>query len=136
MYADLVGGTKGWRLDEHVLFNDSAGVRRHAAIFVKDGLPCYMHWDMDIGQLKDLNTEYKKPGFRLRSLSVSKRTGAKQRDWAAIWVPADEDRRFRTGMSAEDYQQESDAFARKGYRLYRVQGYDDSKWFAAVWAQA
>ena len=119
--------------DEHIAYKTNFGTR-HAAVFISSPKPAFYeyHYLPSI----NFNLTYftlKAQGFQQTNVDVEELSGGTYfggiwRKIPGLWVTA-------TGLTPQAYQDAFNTYTSQGYRLYRIQGYDDSAHFAAIWTK-
>jgi len=123
----------GMRVEECVTYTDH-GAARLAAVFVKDAEHgFYEKHYMDSNALQLSFNTYSGQGFALTNVSAAEINGKTL--YTGVWRKRPGTWAARHGMSPSDYQRNFDEFAKNGFRLYEVHGYDNSERFAAVWTK-
>ena len=119
--------------DEHVAYNTNFGVR-HAVVFISSPKPAFYeyHYLPPI----NFNLTYftlKAQGFQQTNVDVEELSGGTY--FGGIWRKIPGSWVTATGLTPQAYQDAFDNYTSQGYRLYRIQGYDDSSHFAAIWTK-
>jgi murein DD-endopeptidase MepM/ murein hydrolase activator NlpD len=128
----LVEG-QGYRIDDHFIYRH-LGQRFHAVVFVKDGLTDWKNptgftssaYESYVQTLYDQG--YRQTSVNVEDLPLSNAIGGifmrKPGSWPVHW-----------GLSPTQYQTQFLVYAAQGYRLMKVQGYENSTKFAAIWCK-
>ncbi|MBI3555597.1 MAG: hypothetical protein HY074_04980 [Deltaproteobacteria bacterium] len=108
------------------------GVRRHAAIFVKDGSSNFVYAFnySPVDYQNFFNWAYG-AGYRQTSLYVAEVSGGESMGGEFYALPGSWP--VHWGLSAAQYQQVFSDYDSKGYQLYKVQGYNNSRTYDAIW---
>ena len=125
----------GHRVADHVAY-PVGGERRHAAVFVKDGVgPWYSVWGYDASTFDTFAADRRGEGLHAVGAWAEDFPGDTRYGATFLKVPGD----WVLDRSLPGFQAYNNRFAEmftQGYRLHRVQGYADGTRFAAVWRRA
>ena len=72
-------------------------------------------------------------GFHPTSFNVQMLAGGQR--YAGVWMSGSGGWANQIGMSAADYQKKYNDFNSRGFRIFKIQGYDDGARFGAIWNQ-
>ena len=112
----------------------AGGVLRHAAIFVKDGAGgFYFFHNMTQAEYQAKFNELTGRGLVQTSINVINVGG--QDRYAGIWRSMPGQWATYVNMDAAGFQSRFNDFAGQGFRWYKVQGYNNSSRFGAVWTK-
>lgn len=119
--------TKKWKLGEHVTYVAN-GKQYHAGVFCSKNTGFYAYYGMTSSAFHDKFTELY-PKWELISMHVN---GSKI---GGLWVPKDANYAAYHGMTSSDYQSKFNQFSNQGLRLIKLQSYNNSTRFAAIWGK-
>ena len=115
-----------------------AGSERYASLWVKESGPEWQaRHGLTAAQYQQAFNDFAKQGYRLTWVSAHEASG--QLHYQGIWEKkAGPEWQARHGLTADQYQQAFNDFAKQGYRLIHVYGYSDSgsARYAAIWEKS
>lgn len=118
---------KKWKLAEHVSYTINNKLY-HAGIFRSKNTGFYAYYGMSSAAFNDKFQElYNK--WQLVSMHVN---GSKV---GGLWIPKSDNYAAYYGLTAAGYQSKFTQFSNQGMRLYKLQSYDNSTHFAAIWVK-
>jgi len=120
--------SKKYHLAEHVTYTVN-GKKYHAGVFLKkSNNGFYMYHGMSSGafnqKFKDLYSKWQLNSFHVNGSSVG-----------GVWVPKKQSYAAYYGMTTSDYQSKFNKFSAQGMRLHKIQSYNNSTRFAAIWVK-
>ncbi|NLU94516.1 hypothetical protein [Chitinophaga sp. Ak27] len=119
------------RVTEHVVYY-AGGKRYHAGVFGSNNPGgFYMYYGMNTNDFTKKFDELNKAG--LMTVNVNVEENGSQNNVGGLWWPRNKAYYSYMNMSPADYQAKFTDLTAQGYQLYRVQGYDNSSRFAAIW---
>lgn len=119
------------RVTEHVVYY-VGGKRYHAGVFgSKNPGGFYMYYGLNASDFTKKFDELNKAG--LMTVNVNIEENGSQNNVGGLWWPRNKDYYSYMNMSPADYQTRFTQLAAQGYQLFRIQGYDNSSRFAAIW---
>lgn len=119
--------TKKWKLAEHVTYTINNKLY-HAGIFRSKNTGFYAYYGMSSSAFNDKFKElYGK--WQLVSMHVN---GSKV---GGLWMPKDDSYAAYYGLTSSGYQSKFNQFSGQGMRLYKLQSYNNSTRFAAIWVK-
>ncbi|PHN05794.1 M23 family metallopeptidase [Flavilitoribacter nigricans] len=119
--------TKKWKLGEHVTYT-MGGKRYHAGVFTNKNNGFYAYYGMSSGAFNDKFKElYSK--WQLISMHVNGSTVG------GLWMPKSDNYAAYYGLTPSAYQSKFNQFSAQGMRLYKLQSYNNSTRFAAIWVK-
>lgn len=118
---------KKWKLAEHVSYTINNKLY-HAGIFRSKNTGFYAYYGMSSAAFNDKFQElYSK--WQLVSMHVN------DSKVGGLWVPKSDNYAAYYGLTASAYQSKFNQFSGQGMRLYKLQSYDHSTKFAAIWVK-
>lgn len=119
--------TKKWRLGEHVSYT-SGGKRYHAGVFRSKNPGFYTYYGMSSSAFNSKFQQlYSK--WQLISMHVNGNTVG------GVWIPKSDNYAAYYGLTSSGYQSKFNQFSGQGMRLYKLQSYNNSTRFAAIWVK-
>ncbi len=119
------------RVTEHVVYY-AGGKRYHAGVFGSNNPGgFYMYYGMNANDFVKKFDELNKAG--LMTVNVNIEENGSQNNVGGLWWPRNKAYYSYMNMSPADYQAKFTDLSAQGYQLFRVQGYDNSSHFAAIW---
>jgi len=119
------------RVTEHVVYY-AGGKRYHAGVFGSSNPGgFYMYYGMNTNDFTKKFEELNKAG--LMTVNVNIEENGSQNNVGGLWWPKNKAYYSYMNMTPSDYQAKFTDLTAQGYRLFRIQGYDNSSHFAAIW---
>lgn len=119
------------RVTEHVVYY-VGGKRYHAGVFGSSNPGgFYMYYGMNTTDFAKKFDEMNKAG--LMTVNVNVEENGNQNNVGGLWWPKSKAYYSYMNMSPADYQTKFNDLTGQGFQLYRIQGYDNSSRFAAIW---
>ncbi|PSL48826.1 peptidase M23-like protein [Chitinophaga niastensis] len=119
------------RVTEHVVYY-AGGKRYHAGVFGSNNPGgFYMYYGMNTNDFTKKFDELNKAG--LMTVNVNIEENGSQNNVGGLWWPRNKAYYSYMNMTPADYQTKFQDLNAQGYQLYRIQGYDNSSRFAAIW---
>lgn len=121
---------QGFRVEDYVSYYIN-GVKKHAAIYVKDGKGFYFYMNMSKASFEQRFQQMAQEGYYPTSFNAS--ASPQGEVYAAVWMKTTGATAMFFNMSAAGYQAKFDHYNSLGYRLHKIQGYGNGQRFAAIW---
>ncbi len=126
---------KGFRIAEHAVYTDRVGsrpaIRRHIAVFKKDGLGFYFHHGLDVATFRDITMRMKAQGYSPATINLGTNTSGES--FSVIYLRPSAAIVVQPEMTPEGYQSEFTRLNSAGYRLIKVVAYRKGQRFAGIW---
>jgi hypothetical protein len=132
-WSDLVQN-KGWRVGDYFGYSVGGDDYVSALFTSKDARPFYLWTNHTYADLKSKIDQGFASGLAPVSVTVSELDGATR--YNAILRRAPGCWHWWVGMSKDGYQQVFNDMSSRGYRLHKIQGYDGSDRYAAIFTLA
>jgi hypothetical protein len=123
--------SQGYRVEDGCTYLDR-GVRKHAVTFVKDGNSDFyaIYGYLPANFLNFFRRIYQS-GYRPTSLHLEENQAGHLIDSVFMkepgtWIA-------KSDLSPDEYDSQAASLVTQGYRLWKIQGYDNSTHFAAIW---
>ncbi|KYG62900.1 hypothetical protein AZI87_16670 [Bdellovibrio bacteriovorus] len=123
---------QGFRVEDYVSY-PVGGTRRHAAVFVQDGLEFQMTYGLDHQQYLTKSSELLLQGWKSTSLTAA--TFSKGDRFGGVWMKMPGEWIAVVDMTSDVYQSKYDEMSNQGYRLWKVQSYGAGGKFGAIWTK-
>ncbi|KHD87541.1 MAG: hypothetical protein OM95_13950 [Bdellovibrio sp. ArHS] len=127
---DYLVGTQGYRIEDYSAY-PLGGTRRHAAIFVQDGLEFQLLQGLDQPQYLTKSSELLLQGWK--SVSVTAGTFAKGDRFGGVLMKMPGEWQTAVDLTGASYQNKYDEMSQQGFRLWKVQAYSGGTKFGAIW---
>lgn len=130
-WNDLVT-RQGYRIEDYIAYS-VAGQRRHAAIFVKDGLSFELWYNMNPNEYSQKFTSRAANGWKNTSFNAADLPWGQR--YGGVWMQKPGAWATWFNMTGAGYQQKFEQLSGQGFRLWKVQGYSDGNSFGGIWTK-
>jgi hypothetical protein len=128
-WSSLVG-TAGWRVESYFGYMDGTTERRAALFTSHQPRPFYLYRDRKVDEIEDLINGGFDDGLAPTDLNVVEHATGDR--FTAILRPESGSWRWQVGMTKDEYQSLWSEMTGKGYRLNKIQAYQNGNRYLAV----